>query len=74
VNGLQAQFGDRIDFVVLDIDDNSTLPLRQKFDLVQRSRYALVGPDGETVVQRWFGLLNEGQMAEYLRNYLASLP
>lgn len=74
IDGLKAEFGDRVDFVALSIDDNSTLPLRQKFDLVQRSRYALVAPDGETVVQRWFGLLSEAQVADYLKDYLASLP
>ena len=74
IDGLKAEFGDRVDFVALSIDDNSTLPVRQKFDLVQRSRYALVAPDSETVVQRWFGLLNEAQVADYLRDYLASLP
>jgi len=74
VNGLQAQFGDRIEFVVLNVDDPNSLPLRQQFDLVQRSRYALVGPDGQTVEQRWFGLLNEGEVADYLSRYLADLP
>ncbi|MCS6835840.1 MAG: hypothetical protein NZ750_07465 [Anaerolineae bacterium] len=74
MNGLQAQFGDRIDFVLLDIDKSETLPLRQKFGLVQRANYALVAPDGETVVRRWFGLLDEQELASYLSNYLASLP
>jgi hypothetical protein len=72
VNGLQAEFGDRIDFIGLNIDLPETLPIRQQFDIVQRSQYVLIDAQGN-VLQRWFGFLDQEQVAEYLRGYLAGL-
>lgn len=71
MNGLQAQFGEQIEFVVLDIDDPATLPLRQHYNMVQRTNYVLVNARGE-VVQRWFGPLDEDQVARALREFLAN--
>lgn len=71
MNGLQAQFGEQIEFIVLDIDDPATLPLRQQYNMVQRTNYVLVNARGE-VVQRWFGSLNEDEVARALREFLAN--
>lgn len=72
MDGLREQFGTQIEFIVLDVDDPASLPLRQQYDMVQRSRYALVAADG-TVIQRWFGFLNEAELESYLSQYVASL-
>lgn len=71
MNGLQAQFGEEIEFIVLNIDDPATLPLRQQYNMVQRTNYVLVNARGE-VVQRWFGALNEDEVARALREFLAN--
>jgi hypothetical protein len=69
VDGLAQQYGDRIDFILLDIDQPETLPARQRFNLVQRSQYALIDTQG-SVVQRWFGPLNQAEVETFLRDYL----
>lgn len=70
MDGLAQQFGTQIDFIKLDIDKTETLPIRQQFNLVQRSQYALVDAQGN-VIQRWFGFLDEAVVQQYLGDYLA---
>ncbi|MEL6151629.1 MAG: hypothetical protein AAFV33_24620 [Chloroflexota bacterium] len=54
---LEAAYGDDIQFILLDIDDPNSLPLREQYNIVQRTRYVLVDASGETV-QFWIGPLN----------------
>lgn len=61
-----------MDFIKLDIDKSETLDIRQQFNLVQRSQYALVDAQGN-VVQRWFGFLDEAEVEQYLSDYLAKM-
>lgn len=70
MNGLAQQYGDRIDFIDMDIDKPETDAPRQRFNMVQRSQYALIDPQGN-IVQRWFGPLDAAQVAAYLDQYLA---
>jgi hypothetical protein len=70
VNGLEEQFGAEIQFVWLNIDDPNTLPLREQFGIVQRSRYVLVNAAGEQE-QVWIGLLDEVNVEEALTAFLA---
>jgi len=72
VDGLQAQFGDRIDFIGLNIDVAETLPVREQFDMVQRSTYTLIDAQGN-VVQRWYGYLDQEVMTQFFNEYLAGL-
>lgn len=67
---LAQQYGDQVDFIKLDIDKAETLAVRQQFNLVQRSQYALIDAQG-TVVQRWFGFLDEAEVTAFLDEYLA---
>lgn len=69
---LEEQFSDRVDFVWLNIDDSTTLPMRQQYDIVARSQYVLVAPDGSPV-KRWFGYLDEASVAAEIEAYLAGL-
>jgi hypothetical protein len=70
VYGFEQQFGDTIQFIWLDVDDPTTLPLREHFDIVRRTRYVLVNGEGE-VVQRWIGYLNEPEVEEALEAFIA---
>ena len=72
MNRLEEQYSDRVEFVWLNIDNSATLPMRQQYDIVGRSQYVLVGPDG-SVVKRWFGYLDEASVAAEIDAYLASL-
>lgn len=72
MDGLQAQFEDRIDFIGLNIDVAETLPVREQFDMVQRSTYTLIDAQGN-VVQRWYGYLDQEVMTQFFNEYLAGL-
>ena len=72
VHRLEDKYSDQIEFVWLNIDDASTLPMRQQYDIVRRSQYALVAPDGQPV-RKWFGYLSEDEVAQALDEYLAGL-
>lgn len=69
ISSLKATFADSIEVVTLDIDDPTTKPTRDKFALIDRSIYLLVAPDGETVLARWFGVLNEQEVTARLAQY-----
>lgn len=60
-----------MDFIKLDIDKPETLDIRQRFNLAQRSQYALVDAQGN-VVQRWYGFLDEAEVAQVISDYLAT--
>jgi hypothetical protein len=51
------------------IDDPNTLPLREQFGIVQRSRYVLVNANGEQE-QVWIGLLDEVAVEQALFAFL----
>ena len=70
MNGLEADFGEEITFIRLDVDDESTLSMREQYNLVQRSQYLFLAPDGSEI-RRWFGPLQEAEMLDALFGYLA---
>lgn len=72
LSALEARFGEKIAFVTLDVDNPATRPIRDKFGLVDRSMYALIAPDGETVLARWFGVLNEQEVTTRLTEFVQS--
>jgi hypothetical protein len=72
VYGLEQDYGDRIVFIQLDVDDQRTMPLRQAYALTQRSRYTLISPTGE-VEQTWFGHLPDPRINRELGDYLETL-
>jgi len=72
VNRLEAEYGDQIEFIILDIDDPSPLPMRQQYDIVGRSQYVLVDVNGD-IVQKWFGYIDEAEIAQAFDEYLTSL-
>lgn len=70
MDGLAQKFAGRVDFIKLDIDKTETLPLRQQFNMVQRSTYALIDAKGD-VIHRWFGFLDEAELEKVINDYLA---
>jgi hypothetical protein len=73
VNRLQEQFGDEITFILLDVDDPASAPLRQQYSLTHRSNYLLVDGEGERV-QSWFGPLSFDAVAADLATFLDTAP
>lgn len=71
LQNLAQQFGADITFTRLDVDNPADTSTREKFGLFDRSQYILVDEKGE-VVQRWFGLLREDEVASAISAYLSS--
>lgn len=68
--GLQETFGDRIDFIHLNVDLAVTREARERFGLTDRSQYVLVDPQGNTI-QKWVGPLDQTAVEQALRTYLS---
>lgn len=56
VHGLEDLYGDRINFVYLDIDDPETNEFKRAFGYRYQPEFYLVSPDGE-VLNAWFGFV-----------------
>lgn len=69
VNGLQETFSDRIDFVLLDLDDSSQDGIRGELGITAQAQYVLVGADG-AIVQKWFGILDQAKVTAELETLL----
>lgn len=70
VHGLEERYGDRIDFVYLDIDDPATQPLKEQLAYDYQPYYALVSADG-TIVSSWQGTKQEPAFAAELDQLVA---
>jgi hypothetical protein len=71
VNRLTDDYSAEIDFIALNIDDPATMPARQQFDIVARTRYVLLDANG-VEVKRWIGPLNAGQVIADIEAFLAT--
>lgn len=69
MNGLEETFEGQIEFVTLDWDDSSLDELRRRLGIADRTQYVLMNAAGEAV-KRWYGLLNEAQVAAELATLL----
>ena len=69
---LEQEFQDQVEFVRLDIDDDSTFDLRQEYELFRRTSYHLIDGDGN-IVERWIGPLDQATVSAELAEALASL-
>lgn len=69
VNGLQESFGDRIEFVLLDLDDATQDGIRRELGITAQAQYVLVSADGE-IVQKWFGVLDQARVSAELEALL----
>lgn len=68
--GLVQKYGDQMDFIGLDIDDPASMPAREHYDIVARSQYVLIDAQGN-VIQKWFGYLDEAEVAGAIDTLLA---
>ena len=69
---LEAEFGEIITFVDLNIDDRGLSAIRTHYGIRGRTEYVLVDAD-DNVVRRWFGPLSESDMRLALQEYVDSL-
>ena len=60
VHGLEQQWGDRINFVYLDIDDPDTTPFKRQFGYRYQPHTFLLDGQGQIVTQ-WVGPVTEEQ-------------
>ena len=72
MNGLKAQFGDRVDFIALNIEVAETQPIRDRFNLIDRSMYVLIDPVGN-IIKQWYGPLDQTSVAQSISDYLATI-
>jgi hypothetical protein len=61
VHGLEAEYGDRVNFVYLDIDDRNTNPLKQQLGYLYQPHLFLVDGEG-AVLQQWVGLVSREEL------------
>lgn len=59
---LKAQYGEEIEFIMLDVDNPATRSMRERYDIVAQSQYVLANAAGEPQ-QKWFGYLQESEVA-----------
>jgi hypothetical protein len=65
VHGLEAEWGDRVNFVYLDIDDPNTQPFKAALGYQYQPHLFMVDGDG-TVLQQWVGFVDEGTLERAL--------
>lgn len=68
---LEADLSDHIRFLWLDVEDPATLPLREQYNVVRRTRYSFVDADGN-ILRSWIGYLDEVELSQYLREWAAA--
>jgi hypothetical protein len=61
VHGLEAEYGDRVNFVYLDIDDPDTLPFKQQLGYIYQPHLFLLDGEGN-VLEQWVGFTTGGQL------------
>ena len=71
MSGLQATFAGRVEWVVLDVDDRTLNNIRGQLGITAQAQYVLVNADG-AIVGRWFGRLNENNIAAEIEGLLQS--
>ena len=68
---LEREFGNEVDFFVLDIDFPDSRAYLDQYAIRIRSTYVLLNAAGEEVM-RWSGPLNGDQVTAEIANYLAN--
>ena len=62
MHGLEATWGDQINFVYLDIDDGRTDPFKQQLGYIYQPHLFLLDGEGRIVTQ-WVGFVSEAELA-----------
>ena len=69
VSGLQETFADRIEFVLLDLDNAAQDDTRRTLGITAQAQYVLVNASGE-IVGRWFGVIDAAELTGELEDLL----
>lgn len=69
VHGLEAQYGEQIEFVYLDIDDADTQSLKDVLGYRVQPHFFLVDGDG-VVIQQWLGVVSEDDFVSAFQQVL----
>lgn len=64
-------FADRVEFVLLDLDDASQDGIRRRLGITAQAQYLFVNSAGE-VIGRWFGRIDEAQVTADMEALLLS--
>ena len=70
VHGLEDQYGERMNFVYLDIDDPATKPFKDDLGYRSQPHFFLLDRDGR-ILRQWQGYVN---VDEFQRAFEAVLP
>lgn len=70
MSGLEETFVGQVEFIVLNWDDKSLDGRRNQLGITDKTQYVLVDADG-AVVQRWYGILDEGAVTNDIEGLLA---
>jgi thioredoxin-like negative regulator of GroEL len=70
VHGLEQEYGDRINFVYLDIDDPASEEMKRKLGYRFQPHFFLLDADGE-VVADWLGIVPEEAFRQAFESLLA---
>jgi thioredoxin-like negative regulator of GroEL len=63
VHGLEAEYGDRMNFVYLDIDDEATFTFKQALGYRYQPHIFLLDAEGNVIIQ-WVGFVDETTLEE----------
>lgn len=63
VDGLEREYGEKIEFVYLNIDDPDTEAAKEKYGYRYQPHFFLVDANGE-VVQEWLGPVKREQFVQ----------
>lgn len=69
VHGLEAQYGDRINFIYLDIDDPATQALKTELRFRYQPQFFLLDGDGQ-LLQMWVGPVPDADLRAALEDAL----
>ena len=70
VDGLENEYGDRIEFVYLNIDDPETTAAKEKYGYRVQPHFFLVDAEGE-VVGEWLGPVSRDAFVSAFQDVLA---
>jgi hypothetical protein len=71
VHGLEEQFGERIDFVIFDIDNPATDKAKKQYGYRVQPHFFLVDGSGQ-IVENWLGRVKEETFVEAFDGVLAN--
>jgi thioredoxin-related protein len=71
VHGLEATYGDQIEFVYVNIDDPESDRLKQQYGFRYQPHFVLVDGNGE-IVEQWLGYTDAAFFEQTFDNLLAN--